>query len=72
MKDGTFKVTYLEQSFFSRGWKTVQGKFEISTPEPDARLKLANFANANLVKFNKDSIVYKNSYRTDIVFTRQK
>ena len=71
-KDGTFKVTYLEQSFFSRGWKTVQGKFEITTPDPEAHIKLANFVNAILVKFNKDSIVYKNSFRTDIVFTKQK
>jgi antitoxin component YwqK of YwqJK toxin-antitoxin module len=73
MRDGTFKLTYLQQSFFSRSWKTVQGKLEITSPEPEAHLKLANFGDATLLKFNSDSIVYKIfSFGTDVVFIRQK
>lgn len=70
MKDQTYKLTYLEQSFFSRGWKTVQGKFQITLNESGARLDLSNFGQSDLVKFNKDSIVYKNTFGTNIIFIR--
>ena len=67
MADETYKITYLDQSFFfgSSKWKSTKGKFEM-TP---TNLDLDGFRNFKLKKFKSDTIVVVGY--SDIVFLKK-
>jgi antitoxin component YwqK of YwqJK toxin-antitoxin module len=70
-KGETFKLTYADKYLGGNGGvKTEQGKFEINLIETEAYLKLGKFADGKLIKFNRDSIVYRNRSGVDIVFVK--
>lgn len=70
-KDETFKLTYSDKYLGGNGeLKTEEGKFEITLAETVAYLKLGKFAEGKLIKFMRDSIVYRNRSGVDVVFVR--
>lgn len=68
-RDGTYSLRH--NNGMDNVWNTTRGKFHV-TPQTyiPARLILDKFGERSLVKFTRDTIIYKNMAGTNIVYVR--